>query len=400
VSDRPAAMASFPVARALFATVATFLLLMLLGKAADIFLLLFVAVVFSLYLGAVADWLMQRLRVPRRIAFLIAIFGTLGAIVGLFMLLVPPVVEQTQQLVANLPRYIGAWQAWLERLLARYPALRQVWSTESQKFVGSLVGQAEGAVGEIVPRVFDTAHVLVDIISILVMGIFLAMNPATYREWLIALFPPSKRDVVRDVLTDMAETLRHWIVGQVLAMALLGILTALGLYLLEVPYWLTFGVFTGAVAIIPFFGSLVSSLLPALFVLGGDGAFGMAAGTHALLVIALGFLIHIIEANIIVPIITQKQVEIPPVLSMMAILLTGRLLGAAGLPVAVPMLAVLIVVVRRVLINRIYEGHPYERTGRERVLVLRVPAPDGGVLVTADPPLDVLRLSELHRKGA
>jgi predicted PurR-regulated permease PerM len=154
------------------------------------------------------------------------------------------------------------------------------------------------------------------------------------------------------------------------------------------------------VAIIPFFGTLISSVLPALFVLGGDGVFGFGAGAHALLVMALGVLIHIIEANFVVPIITQKQVEIPPVLSMMAILIMGRLVGAAGLPVAVPLLAVLIVVVRRVLINRIYEGQPYQRTGRERVLVLRVPAPDGGVLVTADPPLDVLRLSELHRKGA
>src|SRR6185503_12963839 len=164
------------------------------------------------------------------------------------------------------------------------------------------------------------------------------------------------RDLVRDVLADIANTLRSWIVGQVLAMTILAILTAIGLYLLEVPYWLTFGVFTGAVAIIPFFGSLVSSVLPALFVLGGDGVFGFGAGTHALFVVALGFLIHILEANIVVPIITQKQVEIPPVLSMMAILLAGRLLGAAGLPVAVPLLAVLIVVVRRVLINRIYEG--------------------------------------------
>jgi predicted PurR-regulated permease PerM len=400
VSESSATQGSFPVARWLFATVATVLLLLLLGKAADIFLLLFVAAVFSLYLGAVADWFMRRLRVPRRLAFLIAIFGTVGAIVGLFMLLVPPVVEQTQQLIANLPRYIDAWEAWLERLLARYPALREVWSTESKKFVGSLVGQAEGAVGEVLPRVFDTAHVLVNVISILVMGIFLAINPSTYREWLIALFPPSKRDIVRDVLTDMGSTLRNWIVGQVLAMTVLAILTAIGLYLLEVPYWLTFGVFTGAVAIIPFFGSLISSLLPALFVLGGDGVFGVGAGAHALLVVALGFLIHIIEANFVVPIITQKQVEIPPVLSMMAILLMGRLVGAAGLPVAVPLLAVLIVVVRRVLINRIYEGQPYQRTGRERVLVLRVPAPDGGVIVTADPPLDVLRLSELHRKGA
>ena len=179
--------------------------------------------------------------------------------------------------------------------------------------------------------------------------------------------------------------------------------TNIGLYLLGVPYWLTFGVFTGAVAIIPFFGTLVSSILPALFVLGGPGVFGMGPETHALLVIILGFLIHILEANFVVPIITAKQVEIPPVLSIMAVLVVGRLLGPIGLPVAVPLLAVVIVVVRRVLINRIYDAQGAQavsRAGQGRVLVLRVPAADGGVLVTADPPLDVLRLSPGERRSA
>jgi predicted PurR-regulated permease PerM len=237
-------------------------------------------------------------------------------------------------------------------------------------------------------------HVVVNIVSILVMSIFLALHPGTYREWLIALFPPVRRDLARDVLGDLGGTLRSWIVGQLLAMTILAILTAIGLYILRVPYWLTFGVFTGAVAIIPFFGTLVSSTIPALFVLGGDGVFGLNPGMHALAVAALGFLIHIVEANLVIPLITQQQVHIPPVLSMMAVLLVGRLLGPAGLPVAVPLLAVSIVLVRRILVNRIYEGQSLLRPGEDRVLVLRVPAADNGVIVSADPPIDVLRFTK------
>ena len=282
-------VARFKVAPVLASTVATVLLLWLLFSAADIFLLLFVAVLFSLFLGAVRDWLVRRARLPRSVAFIIALAATLGAIVGLITLLVPPVVEQTQQLVGNLPNYISAWQAWLARVLARYPKLQDVWTAESGRLMGKVVSQAESAVAEILPQVVGIGHALVNVISILVMGIFLALHPATYREWLIALFPPLRRDMVRDVLADIANTLRAWIVGQVLAMSILAVLTAIGLYLLDVPYWLTFGVFTGAVAIIPFFGSLISSLLPALFVLGGDGVFGMSPGTHAFFVIVLGF---------------------------------------------------------------------------------------------------------------
>ena len=108
---------------------------------------------------------------------------------------------------------------------------------------------------------------------------------------------------------------------------------------------------------------------------------------------ALGFLIHIVEANLVIPLITQKQVEIPPVLSMMAVLLVGRLLGPAGLPVAVPLLAVCIVLVRRILVNRVYEGESLLRPGLDRVMVLRVPAADNGVIAGAGAPIDILRFS-------
>ncbi|MGQ0649190.1 MAG: AI-2E family transporter [Gemmatimonadaceae bacterium] len=387
-------------APALATTVATVLLLWLLGTAADIFLLLFVAILFSLYLGAVNDEISRRTGLPRGVAFTITVVLTLGALAGLVTLLVPPVVEQTQQLVANLPGYRDAWQAWLERILIRYPSLRQIWTEESGKMVGTLVQQTEAAVGQILPRVVGLGHAVVNIVSVIVMGIFLALHPGTYREWLIALFPPVRRDLVRDVLRDIVSTLRSWLVGQLLAMSILGVLTALGLYLLDVPYWLTFGVFTGAVAIIPFFGTLISSTLPALFVLGGDGVFGLSPGSHAVAVMVLGFVIHIVEANLVIPLIFQKQVEIPPVLSIMAVLLVGRLLGPAGLPVAVPLLATSIVLVRRILVNRIYEGQTLLRPGGDRVLVLRVPAADGGVIVSADPPIDVLRFAEPLKHSA
>jgi predicted PurR-regulated permease PerM len=393
VINRDAQVSALRVAPALAATVATVLLLWLLARAADIFLLLFVAILFSLYLGAAAQGIERRTGLPRGLAFTLAFVATLAGAVGLVTLLVPPVVEQTQQLVANLPGYRDAWQAWVERLLARYPLLRQVWTEESSKMVGTLVQQAEAALGGVLPRVVGLGHAVVNIVSVLVMSIFLALHPGTYREWLIALFPPVRRDLARDVLRDLANTLRSWIVGQLWAMAILAVLTAAGLYVLGVPYWLTFGVFTGAVAIIPFFGTLISSTIPALFVLGGDGVFGMGPGGHAVAVAALGFLIHIVEANLVIPLITQKQVEIPPVLSMMAVLLVGRLLGPAGLPVAVPMLAVCIVLVRRILVNRIYEGESLLRPGHDRVMVLRVPAADNGVIAGAGPPIDVLRFS-------
>lgn len=380
----------FRFAPILAATVLTGLLLYLFGRTANIFLLLFIAILISLYLGAVAEVFQNRLRLPPRIALACAIVLTVAAVATLLRLLVPPVVEQTQALIKVLPQYVEAWELQIGRFVARYPAMSDMWRPGEHKLMNAIYEAVTGPLGDLVPKVVGIVHAGINLFSVAVMSIYLAMYPGLYREWVIALFPPIHRDLVRDVLADLRTTLRAWIVGQLLAMVVLAVLTAIGLSLLEVPYYLTFGVFTGAVAIVPFFGTLVSTVIPALFVLGGDGFAGFGGFGHAVLVILLGTVIHLIESNLVIPLITAKKVELPPVLTIMSVLVVGSLLGPVGLLVAVPTLAVVMVVLRRILINRIYEGHGFRRAARDRALVLRVPAPEGGVLVTDAPELDII----------
>ena len=380
----------FRFAPILAATVFTVLLLYLFGKTASIFLLLFISILLSLYLGAVAEAFRHRLRLPPRLALAAAIALTVMAVFALFRVLVPPVVEQTQQLVRVLPTYLEQWEAAIGRFVARYPALSDVWRPGEHQLVSAIYTQITGPLSNVFGKAVSIAHAGINVFSVAVMSIYLALYPGLYREWLIALFPPIHRDLIRDVLGDLRTTLRAWIVGQLLAMFVLAMLTAIGLYLLEVPYWLTFGVFTGAVAIVPFFGTLVSTTLPALFVLGGDGFAGFGGFGHAVLVIILGTVIHLVESNFVIPLITAKKVELPPVLTIMSVLVMGKLVGPMGLIVAVPTLAVIMVVIRRILINRIYEGQGFRRIARDRALRLRVPAPDGGVLVTNAPDLDII----------
>src|SRR3954465_13948199 len=103
------------------------------------------------------------------------------------------------------------------------------------------------------------------------MGIYLARNPSTYVEGLVALIPPERRRLARVILYDLKTTLHAWGVGQLIAMVLLAALTTLGLWILGIPYFLAFGVFAGVAAIVPFFGTLFSTLIPALFALGVGG---------------------------------------------------------------------------------------------------------------------------------
>jgi predicted PurR-regulated permease PerM len=179
---------------------------------------------------------------------------------------------------------------------------------------------------------------------------------------------------VRDILSDLNRTLRAWIVGQLLAMFVLGVFTWLGLWLLNVPYSLAFGVFTGAVAIVPFFGTLFSTVLPAIFVLGTGGPL------TALWVVLLGVGVHVFEANIVAPMIMERQVHLPPVLSILSVLIMSHLLHVIGLVVAVPVLCVVMVIGRRVYVHRVLEGRGFRRAIRDRPVELQLPH-DGAVLI-------------------
>jgi predicted PurR-regulated permease PerM len=379
----------FRLAPALATIVLTILGLWLVGSTATVFLLLFLAIIISLYLGAVRDLLVKRGKLPDRLAFFFAVVGTLVAIVGLFALLVPPVIEQTRELITVLPAQITRWEQSIDRFVTRFPALREMWTPGDHKVLLAVYDQLSAGAGDLVPKVFSFVHIVIEVFAVLVMSIYLALQPGIYREWLIALFPPVHRDLVRDVLRDLADALRSYIVAQLLAMTILAVFTAAGLWLLDVPYWLTFGIFTGVVAVVPFFGSLISTVLPALFVLGGPGG-----GTHALLVILLGVVVHVFEGNVVIPRVMSHQLELPPVLTIVAVLVMGALLGPLGLVLAVPTLASIMVIVRRILINRIYEGRGFRKSTRDRSFVLRVPAPDGGVMLPSVPLEDVLKFRQ------
>ncbi len=368
-------------------TVALFILgLWLVGATASVFLLLFLAIIISLFLGAVRDALVEKAKMPPRLAFFLAVIGTVVGVLGLFAILVPPVIEQTRALIITLPATIENWESGMDHFVARFPAMRDFWTPGQHQFIRAVYDRLSSGAGDVVPKVFLAVNVLIEIFAVFVMSIYLALQPGVYREWLIALFPPVHRDLIRDVLRDLANALRAYIVAQLTAMSVLAALTAFGLYLLDVPYWLTFGIFTGAVAIIPFFGTLLSTTLPALFVLSGPGG-----GTRALMVMGLGVIVHLIEGNLVAPLVMSHKVELPPVLTIMSVLVIGKILGPMGLVIALPMLASVMVIVRRILINRIYEGRGFRKSTRDRMFLLRVPAPDGGVMTPGTPGPDVLR---------
>ncbi|HEX9939499.1 MAG TPA: AI-2E family transporter [Longimicrobium sp.] len=348
----------------LIATIFAILLLLFVYSVADVLLMVFVAALFGLYLGAIADFLQARFNVPRGLGLAIAMVITILMVTGVGMLVVPPVLRQTQELIAVLPQQITGWTASLRDLVTKYPVLAQnIHPDEVQRQLAGLASNVSG----VVPAVFSFLHVFIELSAILVMGIYLSSRPEMYREGIIALAPPVHRELVRDILADLKRSLRAWIGGQMIAMVTLGVLTWIGLELLNVPFSLAFGVFTGAAVMVPFFGSLVSTVLPALMVV-GTGGLG-----QTFLVILLGVVIHVIEGNIIHPIVMERRVHLPPVLSITSVLVMGELLGLIGLLVAVPVLATTIVIVRRIYVHRLLEGKGFRRFVRDAPTEIRLP---------------------------
>jgi len=359
------------------ATIFALLLLLFVYSVAEILLLLFIAVLFSIYLSAFIDALQRRLGFPRAAGLLVALLVTMVAVTAIGWLMVPPLIQQTQDLFETVPPLLTRWEQDLIALAAQHEFAEQILGTlgEGESYVGSALAEVGGYFRGLVPYLFSGFTFFIHFVSVLVMGIYLALRPALYREGLISLAPPIHRELVRDILADLGRTLKAWVVGQLLAMFVLGALTWIGLEILRVPYALAFGVFTGAVAVVPFFGTLVSTILPAIFVLGGTGGFG-----HALLVALLGVVVHLIEANIVAPMIMERQVHLPPVLSILSVLIMAHLLDLIGLLVAVPVLATTMVIGRRVYVHRVLEGKGFRRAVRDRPVEIKLPG-DGAVLV-------------------
>lgn len=380
----------FRIAPLLIAIVLTVLLVLLFGRAAHLFLLLFLAILISLALGALADQVTRRTHLPRRYALLLAILIALGIITGFMFLVVPPVIEQTQSLIGTLPDRLAAWQRGIDVAAERISALRGVY--KPGQLLLSVYTQLSSSLGGLFPKIVGVVNVVIEIVVVGILSIYLANQPGLYRELLISLFPPVHRDLVRSVLVDISQTLRAWILGQLTTMFLLGVLAAIGFSILHVPYALTFGLFTGAVAIVPIFGTLVSTLLPAAFVLGEGGA------GQALAVLGWGVIVHLLESNVISPLIMARQIRLAPVLTILAILIMGDLLGAVGLLVAVPALAVLDVIVRRILIERVYEGQGFRRLLRDGAMVVRAPLPGPDALVGAPFGVDLITLAEARER--
>lgn len=318
-------------------TAAAVVLLWALYHIRDVVLLLYVSVLFAVGFSPVVRLIeRQRLlpvgtrRFPRWLAILVLYVVILSAIVSVGMMIVPPLVEQAQELWVQ--RVVMFERA--QKVLHEYGILRGEYITFEQA-----VQRAPDAAGEVnvVGTVFEAVRGvlggIVGFLTILIVTFYLLIDSRNLQRTFLRLFPARERARVDTITRTITLKVSAWLAGQMFLGAIIGITTAIGLWLLGVPFFYVLAVIAGFGELIPVVGPILSAI-PAVIVA------GTVSVQKAILVILFFVVQQQFENHVLVPKVMSRQVGVSPVTVIVALLIGGRLLGVVGALLAVPTAAI------------------------------------------------------------
>lgn len=279
---------------------------------------LFVALLLMTALNPIVDKLCN-FKLPRGLAILLTYILVFGVIVLGLSTVVTPLVDQTTNLVNRLPVIFDEIGMWLENI--GVPGID-----------GSVVASQLSPLGTLPANLVRFILLLVSnivaVITLLVITFYLLLERRNLDKYLLVLFGDSRKQAKRFI--DRLEIrLGGWVRGELILMLVIGILTYLGLVLLNVPYALPLAILAGLFEIIPNIGPMLSAI-PAILVGFTVSPFIGIATT------ALYFLIQQVENSVIVPKVMQKAVGVNPLVTILALAIGFQLAGAIGAILSVP----------------------------------------------------------------
>lgn len=267
-------------------------------------------------------------RLPRWAAILVIYLAVIGTLVGVGMLVVPPMIEQARALWSAFPDMLHRGQLWLiERgLLTRELSVRE--AVQQAPVGGSdAVGTVLGAVWTVLGGVFG-------LLTVLIVAFYLLVDADSLVRTFLRLFPREERPRVHDACRRVSTKVSAWLGGQLLLAAIIGSTAAIALWLLGVPYFYVLALIAGIGEMIPVVGPLLAAI-PAIAV-----AFtvspAVALGTAIFFVVQQQF-----ENHVLVPKVMERQVGVSAVVVIISLLIGGSLLGVMGAILAVPTAAIL-----------------------------------------------------------
>jgi predicted PurR-regulated permease PerM len=309
-------------------------LALLLWQLRSVLVLLFGAVVMGTIFRAIADPLSKHLRLPDQVAMLTSVLLIVAIFVGVGWLLGQQIAAQTDALTQTLPTALSRVDQWLASFGLAHPF--QAWFSQLHHSGGTLVSRFGN-------WLTTASNGLANFLIVLFGGIFLAAEPGFYRTGAIKLVPPAKRGLIAEAMDESERALRLWLKGQLIAMLVIGSMTATGLWLLGVQSWLVLGILAGFFEFIPFAGPILSAIPGVLIAL-------VQSPELALWTTLMYIFVQHSEAYLIQPIIQQYAVDVPAVVLLFSLLAFAVLFGVIGILFAAPLTVVAYVLVKRLYI--------------------------------------------------
>lgn len=304
----------------------------------DVLLVVFAGVLLAVLLRGLSDFVHRHTRIPQGLSLALVLITIVASMAAFVALVVPEVGSQFDQLVEQLPGAVQKVSGYLEQqewgrwLLGRAAKLGEM---------ASQPGAMQGARQALSTTLGAGAGVVV----LLFVGVYVAAQPELYLDGALRLFPAARRPRARLIAEQCGTTLQWWLVGMFASMTIIGIATWIGLSILGVPLALVLAVLAAVFTFIPNFGPILAAV-PAILL-------GLTQGfATALWVTGLYVAIQAVESNAITPLIQRRAVSLPPALTIVAQMAMGALAGLLGVILATPLMAVLIVLVQRLHVDR------------------------------------------------
>ena len=198
----------------------------------------------------------------------------------------------------------------------------------------------------VVPVVSGVASTFLNVLIVIFLSIYFLTNPRGYEDGVIRLLPLFYRERGREIIDRLDLALRGWLESTLLAMVFVGVATWIGLGLLGLAEAAALGIVAGLLAFVPTFGTLVAAVLAV--------AVGIIQEPqHVGLIILVTYLISLVQSQVISPLLVAGRINLPPALVLLAQIVFGLLFGFLGLLLAVPLAAILMVIVQEVYIRDI-----------------------------------------------
>jgi predicted PurR-regulated permease PerM len=327
-----------------FLLIALGALLFILATVRTLVLMGFLAALFGTLLGHLINFLGHWMRRGWAVLLcVVLLFGGLG-LGGYFG--APVAATQLEALGQQIPTGIVALERWWRHIVRTGPlsplsgrgGLAETVASQASEKMAGLVGQA-------LPAAVTVFEVVVGLLLVTVLAFFLALEPESYRQGLRALAPTEHERTVDALWERLGVALKHWGLGILVSMFLMGTLTAVGLFIAGVDGWFALGIITFLATFVPYAGA-VASAIPGLIVALADSP------TRFFYALGVYLLVHVVEGYLVEPMIMKRAIHLRPAVLLFWQMLMGGLFGVLGVVVATPLLACVKVAVEVLYVER------------------------------------------------